>query len=720
MTTLVPVPFDILTRRLFRELAQEKKAAFDLPAARFFQPAAAPDLSLVVHGHRISTPFGPAAGPHTQLAQNIVLSWLAGGRAIELKTVQIKDDLVIPRPCIDMQTIGFNVEWSQELSLEQSLTEYVKASMLIDMLKATGWSPGYGDTVFDMSVGYDFAGISSDRVRAFMAGVMDATAIVARLRDQIPAAFAPLRDVAFATRVSDSVTLSTFHGCPPQEIEAIAAFLLKEIGLHVVLKLNPALLGREPVREVLHGRLGYAELRVPDAAFDNDATWEQVTGMVERLGALAQSLGRGFGVKFSNTLPVDNHKCFFPASEKQMYLSGSPLHVLAVMLVDRFRRVFGDRFPVSFSGGIEAGNFADAVALGLRPVTACSDLLKSGAYSGYARGTRYLAGLIKQMNRVGAADIDTFVLKAYGHGEAALAGLGLAPERLARCRAALVDQGDLRGAAGEAFTRWVSAARLLNTQTYLRRVLADPAYGAARNAQAPKKVGTRLKLFDCLTCDKCIPVCPNDANFILAIPKTQLPIEHLAPNGGTWKLHSDGVLNLDKPRQIAVFADACNECGNCDVFCPEDGAPYLSKPLFFGTVAAWAATPQRDGFAFESLPGGLRMHGRFNGRAVLVESEASKLRYRGEGFDVRLDPADPAGTAEGVATAPIDLTPLRIMELMRAAFAAPDALNFISIALPAQPAASCSGKVRTSSPTRTCVNTIRLERAPSPQERNML
>ena len=135
MTELVPIPFSLLATRLFRELAQ-KKAAFDLPVARFFQGGKL-DVSRMIHGRRASTPFGPAAGPHTQLAQNIVLSWLAGGRVIELKTVQIKDELVIPRPCIDMQTIGFNVEWSQELRLEQSLEEYVKASMLIDMLKAS-------------------------------------------------------------------------------------------------------------------------------------------------------------------------------------------------------------------------------------------------------------------------------------------------------------------------------------------------------------------------------------------------------------------------------------------------------------------------------------------------------------------------------------------------------------------------------------------------------
>ena len=320
----------------------------------------------------------------------------------------------------------------RSLTLAQSLEEYVKASMLIDMLKASGWAPDHGDTVFDMSVGYDLAGIRSERVRAFMAGLMDARAIVDRLRGQIPDSLAHLRDTPFVTRISDTVTLSTFHGCPPQEIEAIAAFLLQEVGLHVVVKLNPTLLGRAQVTEILHERLGYRDLKVPAAAFDSDATWQQVTGFVDRLGGLAHSLGRGFGVKFSNTLLVDNHKRFFPASEKQMYLSGPPLHVLAMLLVRRFRQTFGDRFPISFSGGIDAGNFADAVALGLKPVSVCSDMLKSGAYSGYARGARYLVNLVKRMNAAGAADIDQFVIKAYGQAQAALDGTGAAGGASAR------------------------------------------------------------------------------------------------------------------------------------------------------------------------------------------------------------------------------------------------------------------------------------------------
>jgi putative selenate reductase len=34
------------------------------------------------------------------VAQNLVLSDIAGGRILELKTVQVNDRLKIPRPCI--------------------------------------------------------------------------------------------------------------------------------------------------------------------------------------------------------------------------------------------------------------------------------------------------------------------------------------------------------------------------------------------------------------------------------------------------------------------------------------------------------------------------------------------------------------------------------------------------------------------------------------------
>ena len=182
MVQLAPVPFEVLVGRMLGEL-ERKRSVFDLPAQRFVKAHPGRDLSIAVHHRRAATPFGPAAGPHTQMAQNIVLAWL-GRRPhrSSCKTVQMKDDIEVPRPCIDMETVGYNVEWSQELTLEQSLEEYVKGAMLIEMLKASGVGAGLEATVFDMSVGYDLAGIRAAKVRGFLDGMKNASQVVERLR----------------------------------------------------------------------------------------------------------------------------------------------------------------------------------------------------------------------------------------------------------------------------------------------------------------------------------------------------------------------------------------------------------------------------------------------------------------------------------------------------------------------------------------------------------
>ncbi|MDD5304106.1 MAG: glutamate synthase, partial [Elusimicrobia bacterium] len=236
MADFVPQPFGRLASRMFREL-ELKDAVFDLPRRAFYAGDPKKDFSVRFHGMTASSPLGPAAGPHTQLAQNIVLAWLGGARVFELKTVQIMDRLKIPRPCIDMRNVGYNVEWSQELRTEESLDEYVKASMLIDLLRASGkvpLAPGFERSVFDLSVGYDLKGVKSDKVRTFIAGMKDAAAVVARLRAELPEG---LRRTEFLAKISGSVTLSTFHGCPPDEIEAIADFMMSELGLDCVIKL---------------------------------------------------------------------------------------------------------------------------------------------------------------------------------------------------------------------------------------------------------------------------------------------------------------------------------------------------------------------------------------------------------------------------------------------------------------------------------------------------
>ena len=117
---LTPFGLSDLLARIAHEW-ESRRRIYDLPIARFFNVSEGPDMSIDFLGRPAATPVGPAAGPHSQMAQNIVLAWLGGSRLMELKTVQILDELEIGRPCIDMETIGYNIEWSQELKIPQSL-----------------------------------------------------------------------------------------------------------------------------------------------------------------------------------------------------------------------------------------------------------------------------------------------------------------------------------------------------------------------------------------------------------------------------------------------------------------------------------------------------------------------------------------------------------------------------------------------------------------------
>src|SRR5512137_897134 len=126
-------PFDVLLKWMLEEL-DANQSIFGIHRSLFYTPRPDAPYATSMFGHVLGTPMGPAAGPHTQLAQNIVSAWLSGGRFIELKTVQVMDSLDIPRPCIDMEDEGYNVEWSQELRLGESIEEYVKAWVLVHIL----------------------------------------------------------------------------------------------------------------------------------------------------------------------------------------------------------------------------------------------------------------------------------------------------------------------------------------------------------------------------------------------------------------------------------------------------------------------------------------------------------------------------------------------------------------------------------------------------------
>jgi putative selenate reductase len=661
MAELRPYPFDALIRRCFGEL-RAHDSVFQLPRAKFFGGSPRHDLSAPFAADRVGAPLGPAAGPHTQMAQNLVLAWLGGSRFFELKTVQVDDELNIPRPCIDMRTVGYNAEWSQELKLEESLEEYVKGAMLVKMLEASGEveiEPGFSDLVWDLSVGYDLAGIRSPRVEKFLAGMLDCRATVDRLRAQIPAEFSAWRELDYPTRLSNTLTLSTFHGCPPEEIQGIIEHLMRRWGLHCIVKFNPMLLGAETTRGLLHDALGYEEIRVPDSAFTRDTPWDRAVEIMEALDETARELGLSLGAKFSNTLIVENRAGYLPEGVGEVYLSGRPLHVLAMHLVRRFRRHFGDRFGISFSAGIERANFADAVALGIVPVTVCSDLLQPG---GYGRQAGYYRELLRRMDAVGARTREEFIRLAYAsHSEPGPAGASGEPGK------------SVEAAADR---RALAQLILANTEHYVEGLSSDPRYRAEKNRKSPKKIGSELELFDCISCDKCLPVCPNDANFTLAHLPPRIPRVRLLRDGSAWKLQEEGFVELDQKHQIANFADFCNDCGNCDVFCPEDGGPFVVKPRFFGSAEDWEEFSQLDGFHVHSDAEGAEMLGRIDQKQYRLVWREGDWEFSGDGFVLRWPQGDPA-SAQGEGPDLIELTPAFLMDWLRHAVLEGERPNYV-------------------------------------------
>ncbi|MFH1331636.1 MAG: putative selenate reductase subunit YgfK [Actinomycetota bacterium] len=405
-----PISMEDLCAPVFGEL-EAKGSIFGIPRELFFTPRAADRFRTVAYGHPLETPFGPAAGPHTQMAQNIVVAWLCGARFMELKTVQTLDRLDVNKPCIDMEDEGYNVEWSQELRIYQSFDEYLRAWVLIHALHRRLGFPAEGPgMVFNMSVGYDLAGILRPNVQWYLDTMRDASAYLSGYVDIVARHFPEVRDVPIPAGLSDNVTLSTMHGCPPGEIERIAGYLLTERGLHTAVKCNPTLLGAERVRGIINGDLGYGDVVVPDAAFGHDLKWEDAAPMFNRLQGVAAGRGLEFGLKLSNTLEVENRRTVFP-QDPMMYLSGRPLHALTANLALLLAEEFEGDMPLSFAGGADCFNAPELLACGLRPVTVCSDLLKSG---GYLRLLQYLEEAGAAMDAAGAADLDEFARRVAG------------------------------------------------------------------------------------------------------------------------------------------------------------------------------------------------------------------------------------------------------------------------------------------------------------------
>lgn len=384
-----PLPIDRLLRMALNQYDQTG-FIFGIPKELFFRPSPEDSFRMQRFGQLLETPVGVAAGPHTQLAQNIVAAWLTGARFIELKTIQTLDELEISKPCIDMQDEGYNCEWSQELKINQSFEQYLDAWILIHILKdklkiGSPDSPGF---IFNMSVGYNLEGILNENVQWFLDKMNDASGDLERKILAIKNIYPRIENLKIGSQLSDNVTLSTMHGCPPDEIGKIGEYLIGERQLHTAVKLNPTLIGKAAVQEVFKAS-GFDTV-IPDVAFDHDLKYDDVLTIISNLSELAHRKKLQFSLKLTNTLESRNHKTLFDSSQEMMYMSGRSLHPLSVKLAAKLQNEYSGKLDISFSGGADAFNILDLIKSGLAPVTVCTDLLKPG---GYGRLNQYIENL---------------------------------------------------------------------------------------------------------------------------------------------------------------------------------------------------------------------------------------------------------------------------------------------------------------------------------------
>lgn len=347
-----------------------------------------PSRYMELFGQRMETPIGPAAGPHSQLAQNIIAAYVAGCRFFELKTVQKLDGEEVPvaKPCINAADECYNVEWSTELRLPQALDEYVKAWFA---LKVISQEYGFGSPdgfIFNMSVGYDLEGIKTPKVDTFIEGMIhtstkpiwhECASYLLAHQDLFPSATSAFLQ-SLPTQVCTSITLSTLHGCPPAEIERIAMYLITEKHLHTYIKCNPTLLGYEYARNRMN-KMGYEYIQFDDHHFKDDLQFTDAVPMLGRLLQEAEKRSLVFGVKITNTFPVDIAHGELPGQE--MYMSGRSLFPLSIAVALKLSEAFGGKLRISFSGGADYFNIADIYGTGICPITIATTMLKPGGYA---------------------------------------------------------------------------------------------------------------------------------------------------------------------------------------------------------------------------------------------------------------------------------------------------------------------------------------------------
>lgn len=377
-----PIPFAELLEQTITEY-RGKGTMFYVPVEKIDQRL----QKIVLNGKIIESPIGPAAGPHTQLAHNIIAAYAAGARYFELKTVQVLDgkDLGIQKPCIYVNDEAYNTEWSTELTVYEALEEYIKAWILLKVLSKEFQLGDPDGFLFNISVGYNLEGVKSEKIDYFIETLKDGSKsqLFSQYKEVILNNLWKFSEITkeyvdnISPEICNTVTLSTMHGCPVEEIENITSYLIDEKRLNTYLKCNPTLLGYEKVRTILD-QMGYSYITFHKESFQHDLEVETAVSLIKRLQRRAKKVNLEFGIKLTNTFPVKIIGGELAGTD--MYMSGAPLYPLAIGVAALLAEALGEDLIISYSGGADVTNISKIYGTGICPITVSTFLLKPIGY----------------------------------------------------------------------------------------------------------------------------------------------------------------------------------------------------------------------------------------------------------------------------------------------------------------------------------------------------
>lgn len=533
-----------------------------------------------IRDKNIITPIGIAAGPHSQLAHNIVLSFLHGARTFELKLAQRPDDLEVLKYGRFKGNGTSGNGWNQTVDLGILKKEFINAYLLLKALESEeilGIEKGHTfyRTLFDLSVGVDLRGITSARMKNWMNRLVNGSECIGEALDQLPERFSFLKGRSISPFVANSVTLSVFHGCSVEEVESIACYLMEEFNLHLNVKMCPTLLPLPEVERFVYEEMGGGGWELDPTLFETESTFGAYVSLLRRLRKIANEKGLQFGVKISNAIvlkrPIDR--------EREQPIIPQPItFILSMFLLKHLRDHLGLNFPLSFSGGINQYNIAQIVSCGVFPTTVSTDLFRVGGYKRLAQQMKCLAD---SMVDVGARDIDSFI----------------------RARA-------------QNFRLSVPQASAFNVDRVMAKILKTGKVGHAFSDATALPSDRKHVALTCEGCEFCLTVCPNNALFSFPLQNCEVNIVNYQVDQGVFIPVHEKILPRQR-RQVGVIDELCQAGGNCATYCHDNIRPSAVKPRFFVNKKRFYKHPdqEQDGYYFASFNA---LGGRIAGKEYLL------------------------------------------------------------------------------------------------------